>query len=102
MHYSSGLEYIVGNSYLNSPYTEINYFSKNLDDNCGFKSQDSTTFTIQYTGKTQYQKYKNHQYPTTYANHSFTPEIFLNPSRPKTIFIDDNSEIKRMVEETLS
>ena len=100
MHYSSGLEYIVGNSYLNNHYTTIDYFSKNIDDNYGFKSQDSTAFTIQYTGKTQYPKYKNHQYSTMYANHSFTPEIFLNPSRPKTRFIDDGSEIKNIIEET--
>ena len=32
MYFSSGLEYIVGNSYLKH-YSKPNYFSKNIDDN---------------------------------------------------------------------
>ena len=97
MHYSSGLEYIVGNSYSN-----VSYFSKNLDDNYSFKSEDSATFTTKYTRKTHNCIYKNHeQYIASYiTNHTFASEIFLNPSRPKTRFIGDNSEIKSMVEET--
>lgn len=102
MYCSSGLEYIVGNSYLNRPYSKINYFSKNIDDNYGFQPTEPIIFETQYKGKTLTTQYKNQQkYITTYtANHLFAPEIFLNPSRPKTKFIDDNNEIKGIVEET--
>lgn len=101
MHYSRGLEYIVGSSYSNNSYSNLNYFSKNTNDNYGFKGEDSTTFSMQYTKKTQSPKYKNHElYTAAYAaSHSFTPEIFLNPSRPKARFIDDNDDIKGVVEE---
>ncbi len=102
MYFSSGLEYIVGSSYSTNPYFKINYFSKNIDDNYEFKSTEPIIFETPYKGKTLTTQYKNQQkYITTYiANHSFTPEIFLNPSRPKTKFVGDNNEIKGIVEET--
>ena len=101
MNYSSGLEYIVGSSYSNNRYSNVSYFSKNIDEGYGFNREHSAISTIQYTKKTQYPKYKNHeQYTATYdTNHSFTPEIFLNSARPKTNFIDDNNEIKNIVDE---
>ena len=102
MYYSSGLEYIIGNPYSNNYSPNVSYFSKNIDDSYGFDRKHSAISTIQYTKKTQSQKYKNHeQYTATYdTNHSFAPEIFLNSARPKTRFIDDNGEVKNIVEET--
>ena len=96
------MEYIVGNSYSNNYSPNISYFSKNIDDSYGFNREHSAISTIQYTQKTQYPKYKNHeQYTAAYdTNHSFAPEIFLNSARPKTRFIDDNNEVKNIVEET--
>jgi hypothetical protein len=94
--YHSSLEYIVGNS-----YSIINYFSKNIDDNYGFDRHESTIFKTQYRGQTySFQYNKNQQYEQiTYAtNHSFTPEIFLNPLRPKSRFVDDNNEARRIAE----
>ena len=103
MHYSSGLEYIVGgSSYSNDLYSTINYFSKNVDDNYNFEINNSINFESQYTKKALIIQYKNQQeYSTSYvAEHSFTPELFLNPSRPKARFIDDNGEAGSIAEET--
>ncbi len=101
MHYSSGLEYIVGGSYSNNSYSKVNYFSKNVDDNYNFERENFEIFEPKYTKKTSIPQYKHHQqyataYPTT---HSFTPEIFLKPSRPKARFIDDNDEARKIAEE---
>lgn len=102
MHYSSSLEYIVGSSYSNTSYSAINYFSKNTDDKYGFNSGNSMIFEPQYIRKTnpiQYAQPKQ-KYQTIYAtSHSFTPEIFLNPSRPKSRFIVDNNEARDIAEE---
>ncbi len=103
MNYSSGLEYIVGSPYLNNSYSNVNYFSKNIDDNYNFKGDDSIISEKQYAGNSIRQpQYKNQQqYSTIYsALHAFTPEFFLKPSRPKTRFIDDNHEIRSIAEET--
>ncbi len=99
MYYSSSLEYIVG--YYSNSYSRINYFSKNIDDNYSFESESSMLFEPQYIRNASHTKYKNQQnYFTNYANHTFTPEIFLSPSRPKAKFVDDNNEVKSFVEET--
>ena len=103
MYYSSGLEYIVGNSYSNNYSPNVSYFSKNTDDNYGFERENAVVFEPQYTRTKLPIKYNKNQqqYLTTYtSNHSFVPEIFLNPSRQKTRFIDDNDEVKNIVEET--
>ncbi|MBS3114910.1 hypothetical protein J4448_07460 [Candidatus Woesearchaeota archaeon] len=102
MNYSSGLEYIVGNYYSHNPYSKINYFSKNIDDNYGFRREDSIIIEQHYTKKTQSPQYKNPQkYSTQYtASHSFTPEFFLKPSRQKSRFVDDNDEIRGIAEQT--
>ena len=101
MNYSSSLEHIVGNYYSHNPYSTINYFSKNIDDNYGFRREDSIIIEPQYTKKTPTMQYKNQQqYTTQYPQvHSFTPEFFLNPSRPKARFVVDNDDIRRMAEE---
>ena len=101
MHYSSGLEYIIGGSYSSNSNSSVSYFSRNIDDNYNFKGEDSITAESQYIRKTITIPYKNQQkYFATYTiNHSFAPEIFLNPSRPKARFIDDDNEIKNFVEE---
>lgn len=101
MYYSSGLEYIVRGSYSPSP-CNINYFSKNTDDNYEFARGNSITIISEYRGKTSKAQYQSQQ---EYASvryddqHSFTPEILLNPSRPKARFIDDNNEAKAIAEE---
>ena len=101
MNYSSSLEYIIGSSYSNNSYSKISYFSKNIDDNYVIRKEDSIIFESQYTRKTQFAKYTNQQqYQAPYlTTHSFTPEIFLKPQRPKTRFIDDNDEARRIAEE---
>ena len=101
MHYSSGLEYIVSGYNAGNSYTQLSYFSKNIDDNYEFTRENQTIFEPQYTKKTQTPKYNDSQkYSTPYsAIHLFTPEIFLRPSRPKARFIDNNDEIKKIAEE---
>lgn len=99
MNYSSGLEYLIGSSY---SYSQINYFSKNVDDNYGFKEIEFDFFEVSYRRKTTPSEYKPKQrYSTPYpASHEFIPEIFLKPSRPKTRFVVDNNEVKNIAEET--
>lgn len=105
MNYSGNLEYIIGNSYRRQSYQIISYFSKNIDDNYDFLRENSPVFEKQYTGTSansiNFNQYKNQKYLTNYiSNHSFQPEIFLNPSRPKSRFVDDNDEIKEIANET--
>ena len=101
MYYSSGLEYIIGNSYTNNPYSAVDYFQRNVVDNYSFKGDDSATFEGQYVRNSIRQtQYKNQQqYPAYASSHSFAPDIFLNSSRPKARFVDDNNEIKSDVEQ---
>ncbi|MBS3105231.1 hypothetical protein J4234_03175 [Candidatus Woesearchaeota archaeon] len=101
MNYSSGLEYIVGGSSYSNNYARINYFSKNTDDNYDFEVNNSINFEPQYTKKSSIVQYNNQQeYSANYvAEHSFIPELFLNPSRPKARFIGDNNEARSIAEE---
>ena len=100
MNYSSNLEYIVGISYSGNSY-KLNYFSKNIDDNYNSELKSPMAIQTEYAVKTG-PAYKNRQkYLATYsANHSFTPEIFLNPSRPKAGFMADDNEARRIAEQT--
>ena len=102
MYYSNGLEYLVAGSYSNKSYSKINYFSKDLDDNYGFRIENSITPERQYFGNpTKSAIYKNQQYhePAYLVNHSFSPNIFLNPSRLKSRFAVDNNEVKSFARE---
>ena len=99
MYYSKGLEYLVNGSYSNK---SINYFSKNLDDNYGFRIENPITPERQYIGNPiKSTIYKNHLYsePTYSISHSFTPLIFLNPSRPRARFVDDSNEARGTAKE---
>ena len=101
--YSGGLEYIVRGNHLHASYSQINYFSKNADDNYGFKGDNPIIFERQYAVNPAKQiRYKNQiEYSAQqYISHTFVPEIFLNPSRPKTRFVDDIDEIKDIANET--
>lgn len=104
--YSNSLEYLVNGSYLNNSYAKIAYLSKNVDDNYSFRDDSNPIiFEKPYfrdsTKSSQSLQYQNQKYLTTYiASHSFAPEIFLNPSRPKARFVDDSNEVKRISEET--
>ena len=99
MYYSNGLEYIIGSSYLNKSYSGISYFSKSVDDGYGFKPEP-TALKSEYSGRGKQAFYQNQQYSSNYAaNRQFTPEIFLNPIRPRTKFIDDKNEVKSIAEE---
>jgi len=102
MNYSSGLEYVIRSSYTHS-YSNVNYFSRHsVDDNYNLGIENPTVFENQYRGNAPTAKYNKSQlnYLSSYpASHQFTPEIFLNPSRPKTRFIGDSSEAKRIAEE---
>src|SRR3989338_6639107 len=104
--YPNGLEYIVNGSYLNNLHAKITYLSKNVDNN--YSSRDNNNpiiFEKQYFGNStkssQSLQYQNQKYLINYiASHSFAPEIFLDPSRPKARFVDDSNEVKRISEET--
>lgn len=104
--YSNSLEYIVNGSYLNNLHAKIAYLSKNVDDNYSFRDHNNPIiFEKPYFGNStkssQSLQYQNQKYLTNYiASHSFAPEIFLNPSRPKARFVDDSNEVKRISEET--
>lgn len=102
MHYSHSLEHIVGSPYFGNPYSNVAYFFKNIDDNHDFNRESPIIFKIAYGRKIPTAQYKNQQnYLAAYTpSHSFTPEIFLNPSRQKARFVDDNDELKSIVEET--
>ncbi|MBI2558658.1 hypothetical protein HYW20_05015 [Candidatus Woesearchaeota archaeon] len=102
MYYSNGLEYIVGSSYPDNSYIRVNYFSKNVDDNYGFARETPIIFERKYSGSSikpiQYETQQYHQLSYS-IKHSFTPDIFLSPSRPKTKFVGDNSEVRKISEE---
>src|SRR3989338_10350524 len=100
MHYSSSLEYLVESSYTSS-YSNINYFSKNIVYNHGYAPNEPVMFNESYFRMTSTIKYKPKQeYSSTYTtNHLFTPEIFLNASRPNTRFVVGIDGVKSIVEE---
>ena len=101
MYHSNGLEYIVSGSYSKPSSTHINYLSRNVDDNYHFTAEP-IFFEPEYR-KVSAPKilYKIEQkYSVSYeASHSFAPEIFLNPSRPRARFVDDKNEVKSIVDE---
>ena len=102
MNYSSDLEYIVGGSYSPGSYGNVSYFLKNTDDNYGFAGESHIHIEPAYQRKAPKIQYPNQQqYALIHYDepHSFTPEILLNPSRPKSRFIDDNNEAKAIAEE---
>ena len=98
MYYSRSLEYIVGN-YSSNYSANVSYFSKIIDDNYGF-IKEGPIFEASYARKANIanSQYKNQQYTTYDLEHSFTPEIFLSPERPKTKFVD-TEQIKGFVGE---
>ena len=100
--YSNGLEYIVRGNYSHNSYSQINYFSKNTDDNYGFVNENPVIFERQYVKNPAKQiQYKNQigYSAQQYINHSFAPEIFLNPSRQKARFVGDKSGMISFVNE---
>ena len=100
MYYSRGLEYIVG-TYSSSYSSNVNYFSKHMDDDYRFGKTEPIVVEAQYTKTHNQNQYKNHDYSSAYAfEHSFTPQIFLNPSRPKARFIDDEENVMSIIKET--
>jgi len=102
MYYSNGLEYIVQGYNIGNSYFTISYFSKSVDDNYAFNPTEQLIIEPIYARATSFPGYKKLQnYLSTYSiDHSSIPEIFLNPTRPKTRFIDDNNEVRTIVEET--
>ena len=102
MYHSNGLEYIV-RGYCSSNYLpNVSYLSGNIDDKPDFRKASPIVFEAQYKLKTSPNRYKIQPYhsPTYAIDHSFTPEFFLNSSRPKARFVDDNNEVKCIAEET--
>ena len=94
--YSTGLEYIIGNS-----YRALNYFSKDIDEIYTFNSAKQSIFGTPYSNPQSITSYmKPMEYEPMYSiNHLFTPEFFLEPSRPKAKFIDDSETVMDIVEE---
>ena len=99
MNYSGSLEYIVSGYSTSNSYTKISYFAKNLDDKYEFAGENIVKIEPQYRAKTQYQNQQQYSSAHYDEQHSFTPEIFLKQSRPKTRFIDDSNEAKRIAKE---
>ena len=97
-----GLDYLVGNSY-SGIRSNVNYFSKNLVDNDYSFRGNSIAFksSPHYERIVSSPQYMVQKYAAYYAEaHSFTPQIFLSPSRPKAAFIDDENQIREIIEET--
>ena len=102
MYYSTGLEYLVS-SYKSPSYSpNISYFSKFTDDNYSPEMQPAIISGTAYSWKNNQSHYgiNSKPYHTTYSsNHSFTPELFLNPIRPRARFIDDSTEVRKIAEQ---
>ena len=101
MIYSNGLEYIL-NSGLYSSNSGFSYLAKNADDRYTFHSSFPIFIEPRYAKvRVDSIKYSDQpEYLHFYLEvHSFLPELFLSPSRPKTQFVDDKSEIIGIVEE---
>lgn len=100
MDYTGGLEYVINGYNIGSSCPAVSYFSKNTDDNYGFKQEDSMMFVPHYTlHRSKYKNQKN--YPVAYpSEHLFTPERFLNPQRPKARFVHANDKVRDIAEET--
>lgn len=100
MYYSRGLEYIVSSYSTSNSYSGVSYFASNTDDNYSFESENTIQIEPKYTQKV-FTAYKNPlKYFSAYpASHSFTPEIFLSPSRMKARFINDNNGARAIAEE---
>jgi len=104
MGYSNGLEYLVS-GYVNQAYS-ISYLSKNTDDKYTRISENPTIALQAYIPdvfmpKSESGYQNNKKYNSSYSSsHSFTPQIFLDSSRPKSRFVVDKSEIKGIAKET--
>ena len=97
-----GLDYLVTNSY-SGVHGNVHYLSKNIVNNDYSFRGNSIEFVpkVQYEGIVSshgYNKLEGNN--TTYEMHSFAPQIFLKPARPKATFIDDENQIKGIIEET--
>ena len=102
MNYTPSLEYVVTGSYKDAYYSKINYFSKNDDDRYGFSEQIFRSHQPRYKAvhqESQYSSNPKYNMPAYAASHSFTPNIFLNPSRPKSRIVVDNSDARKIAEE---
>lgn len=97
MYHQRSLEYIVGRHHSNEFYPMLSYFSS-IVNKCSF-AVDEVKPESYYTRRIYSNTYDFQQQNSLYALHSSIPEIFLNPLRPKTRFIDDIGEIKAFVQE---
>lgn len=99
-NHGNGLEYLVGNSY-SGIHRNVNYLAKNTDDTYTFRGNNSLSLDFPHYHKViSRPQYAEQKYFTAcLSSHSFTPEILLEPSRPRTRFIDDNNEAKAIAEE---
>lgn len=99
-NHGNGLEYLVGNSY-SGIHSNLSYLAKNTDDTYTFRGTNSLSFDAPpYHKATPHQQYAGQKYFTAYlSDHTFTPEILLEPSRPSARFIDDDNEAKSIAAE---
>lgn len=98
--HGNGLEYLVGNSYSGN-HGNVSYLASHTDEIYTFKGNNTVLFDIpQYTRATARPNYTEQKYFAAYfSGHSFTPEIMLEPSRPKARFVDDNNEAKAIADD---
>ena len=98
MHYSNNLDYIVNGYHPHKQYSGINYFSKSVDEKYVFDILDIQA-SHEYRGNPrEIMQYGNSHNWLTYhlAEHTPLPQIFLNPSRLKSKFVDDNAESRNI------
>ncbi len=106
MDYSRGLEYIVSGYNAAIPYSQPSYLSRNTGIGNYIFSQNRIVRLPHYNVKSDslddLTGYKNKEKcSSNYAEpHSFTPQAFLNSSRPKSRFAVDINEIVSIAEET--
>lgn len=91
MNYSGSLDYIIGNSCIHGSYSSsLNYFSKCIKG-YSFRNEGALYESPAYKVRVGHHLYQNHRgYFSSYTSHSFLPQAFLSPSRPRARFVDDN------------
>lgn len=102
MYDSGSLEYMVSSSYSLDYRPSAAYFSRSLVDKYGFirtpmpgifyAPSPSSGFSVEYDPN-------NGHSGNYFCAHSFSPLIFLSPSRPKARFVDGSDEAIKTAEE---
>jgi len=102
MYNPNNLEYIVGSSYMADYNPGIAYFSKSTVDKYAFvRNPMPELFYIPSPGSNFSETYsqKEEHYHNYFHSNELSPSIFLSPSRPKSKFVEDSNEARKIAEE---